>query len=95
MQNPTVTFVIVLAVVLLHYSYVDFRFRHRDGVLWFWLASPAPIVNWVSRAAIIAAFIAAAATLFIGATKLMAYVIIGFMLVHVATLIAIEVKEGR
>jgi hypothetical protein len=37
----------------------------------------------------------AAATLFIGATRIMAYVIVGFMLVHVATLIAIEVKEGR
>jgi hypothetical protein len=45
MKSPTVTFVILLAVVLLHYSYVDFRFRHRDGVLWFWLANPAPLVT--------------------------------------------------
>jgi hypothetical protein len=95
MKSPTVTFVIVLAVVLLHYSYVDFRFRHRDGVLWFWLANPAPLLNWASRAAIAAAFVAAVATLFVGATKVMAYLIVGLMLLHVATLIAIEVKEGR
>lgn len=95
MKSPTVTFVILLAVVMLHYSYVDFRFRHRDGVLWFWLARPAPLLNWASRISVAAAALTAVATLFVGATRVMAYVIVGFMLVHVATLIAIEVKEGR
>ena len=95
MKSPTVTFVILLAVALLHYSYVDFRFRHRDGVLWFWLANPAPLVNWISRLAVGAAVLAGIATLFVGPTKPMAYIIVGFMLVHLATLIAIEVKEGR
>ena len=95
MRSPIVALAILFAVGLLHYSYVDFRFRHRDGVLWFWLANPAPLINWISRLSIAAAALTAIATLFIGATKIMAYIIVGFMLVHVATLIAIEVKEGR
>jgi hypothetical protein len=95
MKSPTVTFVILLAVALLHYSYVDFRFRHRDGVLWFWLANPAPVINWISRVSVGIAALAGVATLFVGATRPMAYIITGFMLLHLATLIAIEVKEGR
>jgi hypothetical protein len=95
MSRIIITGGIVLAVLLLHYSYVDFRFRHRDGVLWFWLMAPAPPLIWASRAAVAGAGLAAIATLFLGATKPIAIIIIALMVVHVATLIAIEMREGR
>ena len=36
--------------VLIHFSYVDFRFRYREGMLWFWMLNPAPPLMWASRA---------------------------------------------
>ena len=86
---------IFLSVALVHFAYVDFRFRHRDSIAWFWLGGPAPTLLWVSRAAVAAALLLALATLVLGATKLVAYILVGLMLVHIGTLIILEIRETR
>jgi hypothetical protein len=54
-----ITLVIVVVVVLIHISYVDFRFRYRDGLTWFWMLNPAPPLMWVARASIVGAVLVA------------------------------------
>jgi amino acid transporter len=93
MHNLTVTVAILVALCLVHFSYVDFRFRHRGSVMWFWLARPAPPLLIVSRLAIALCLVSAIATAFIGTSKLMALVIAGLMLVHIATLVIVEIRE--
>jgi amino acid transporter len=93
MHHLTVTFAILLALCLIHFSYVDFRFRHRGSVLWFWLARPAPALLMVSRVAMGLCLLCAIATSFVGATKLMAIVIAGLMVIHIVTLIVVEIRE--
>jgi hypothetical protein len=95
MQSIAITLGIVVAVCLIHYSYVDFRFRHVDGVLWFWLSNPAPFLLWAARAVIGAAVLLAFATYFIGITKPVAFILGGLVLLHIAILITIEIRYGR
>lgn len=95
MHSLGITLGIVIAVCLIHYSYVDFRFRHVDGVLWFWLANPVGPLLWASRAAIAAALVLALASYFIGATKIVFVGLILLFLIHIGTLVAIEVRHGR
>ena len=95
MQSILITLAIFAAIALIHFSYVDFRFRHRDGFRWYWLLSPAPPLMWVSRVAIIAALVGALAVGFIGTTETVAWVLAGLMLVHVVSLILLEVLEPR
>jgi hypothetical protein len=80
-------------VGLIHFSYVDFRFRHRGSVMWFWLAGPAPVLLWVSRGAVAAALLVAIATAFAGVSLAAAIVMVGLILVHIVTLIIVEVRE--
>jgi hypothetical protein len=93
MHHLTVTFAVLVALFLVHFSYVDFRFRHRGSVLWFWLARPAPPLLWVSRAAVLLALVSAVATSVIGDTMVMGVVIAGLMVIHIATLIVVEIRE--
>lgn len=95
MHPVAVTLAILLVIGLVHFSYVDFRFRHRGSILWFWLAWPAPGLLLVSRAAMALCFLGALATLFIGASKLIAILLVALMLVHIVTLIIIEWREER
>jgi len=50
---------------------------------------------WVSRAAIVAALIAALLIKVVGATEVMAFVIGGLVLLHIASLILVEIREPR
>jgi len=84
-----------VAVALIHFSYVDFRFRHLEGILWFWLMRPAPIPIWISRFAVAAALIASLAMPFVAQKIIVAVTIIGLVLVHIAALILLEVNERR
>ena len=93
MQHLTVTFAILVALCLVHFSYVDFRFRHRGSIMWFWLARPAPRLLIVSRLAIALCLATAIATAFVGTSKLMAAVIVCLMLVHIVTLVIVEIRE--
>ncbi|HVM21719.1 MAG TPA: hypothetical protein VM308_00260 [Sphingomicrobium sp.] len=95
MNSLLIALGIVVAILLVHYSYVDFRFRHLEGVLWFWLANPAPVLLWISRIAVAAAVLLALATYFIGASKLVAAVLIALMTVHIGVLIYMEIRYGR
>jgi hypothetical protein len=95
MHNALITFAIVVAVVLVHFSYVDFRFRYRDGIMWFWLLSPAPPLMWTGRLTIVAALIFAIAGPFIGINQLFALILCGIMVLHIVTLILLEVLEPR
>jgi len=95
MHSLLITFAIFAAVALIHFSYVDFRFRHRDGILWYWLLNPAPPLMWVSRAAIIAALILALCVTLVGTTTLFTAVLVGLVLMHIVTLIILEVREHR
>jgi hypothetical protein len=95
MQSILITLALVAAVVLIHFSYVDFRFRYRDGMLWFWLLNPAPPLMWVGRATAILALVAALSIPFVHATKTVAFVLGGVMAVHILALILLEVLEPR
>ena len=93
MHRLTVTFATLLAVGLFHFSYVDFRFRHRGSVLWFWLGRPSPPLLSLSRAAIMLCLLAAVAIAFVGPSKLMAVIIAALMLLHVVSLMILETRE--
>ena len=68
MHQLTVTIAIVIALCLTHFSYVDFRFRHRGSVMWFWLARPAPpLLMRIEAGHRRFASLSAIATAFIGA----------------------------
>ena len=95
MHSALITLAVFAAVALIHFSYVDFRFRHRDGMWWYWLLKPAPPLMWVSRVAIIAALIVALSIKLAGATEVVAIVIVGLLVVHIGTLILVEIREPR
>ena len=95
MHSILVTFAIVVAMALIHFSYVDFRFRYRDGMYWFWMLNPAPPVMWLGRASIVVAVLLALATPFIGLSKTFAIVLGGVMGLHILSLILLEVLEPR
>ena len=95
MRTIMITGTILMAVALVHFAYVDFRFRHRDGIKWFWLAGPAPPLLWTSRAAAAGVFLGALATAFVGPTKIMFLLLIGLMVVHIVTLVILEIRETR
>lgn len=95
MHSIVITLAIVAAIVLIHISYVDFRFRYRDGLLWFWMLNPAPPLMWVARASIVAAVLVALSAPFVGTTKTFAVVLGVTMALHVVSLILLEVLEPR
>ncbi len=95
MHSTLIALAIFAAVGLIHFSYVDFRFRHRDGFWWYWLLNPAPPLMWVSRAAIAIALIAALSVKFVGTSETMTFVLIGLVLVHIISLVLLEVLEPR
>lgn len=93
MHSLTISAAIFLVVALIHFSYVDFRFRHVDGIVWFWLMRPAPPLVWVSRAAIAAALLLSLSAKFVGTSELFAAVLAGLVLIHIASLIFFEVRH--
>jgi hypothetical protein len=95
MHWTLITLAILAVVAIIHFSYVDFRFRHRDGILWYWLLNPAPALMWVSRAAIIAALIVALCVKLIGATVIFAAILVGLVALHIVSLIIVEAREHR
>ena len=95
MHSTLIALTIFVALALIHFSYVDFRFRHRDGFWWYWLLNPAPPLMWVSRAAIVIALIAALSVKFVGTSQTMTFVLIGLVLVHIVCLVLLEVLEPR
>jgi hypothetical protein len=90
-----ITLVIVVVVVLIHISYVDFRFRYRDGLLWFWLLNPAPPLMWVARASVVAAVLVALSAPFVGTNKTFAVILGVMMALHIVSLILLEALEPR
>jgi L-asparagine transporter-like permease len=95
MHSNLITLAIVAVIAIIHFSYVDFRFRHRDGILWYWLLNPAPPLMWVSRAAIIAALIVALCAKLIGTTVVFAAILVGLVAIHIVSLIIVEAREHR
>ena len=95
MHSILITLAIVVAVVLIHISYVDFRFRYRDGLYWFWMLNPAPPLMWVARGSIVAAVLVGFSAAFFGATRTFAIVLGVTMALHIVSLILLEVLEPR
>ena len=95
MKTALITFAMVVAVVLIHISYVDFRFRYRDGLLWFWLLNPAPPLMWIARATIVAALVVALSAPFVGTNRTFALVLGVMIALHIISLILLEVLEPR
>jgi hypothetical protein len=93
MQSLVITLAIVAAVVLIHFSYIDFRFRYRGGVRWFWLLRPAPPLIWLSRAAITIALLLALSTPVTGLSKSFALLLAVFITLHIISLVLIELRE--
>ena len=95
MHATVIAFAMVVAVALIHFSYVDFRFRYRDGILWFWRLNPAPPLMWIARVTVIAALLVALAAPFAGKLQTFAYIVGGIMGLHIISLILLEVLEPR
>ncbi len=93
MHSTLITIAIVIALALIHFSYIDFRFRYRDGVKWFWLLNPAPPLMWLARATVVIALLLALSTAFVGISMTIAYVLAGIMALHILSLILLEVLE--
>ena len=95
MHSTSITIVIIIAMALIHFSYVDFRFRYRDGIKWFWLLNPAPPLMWAARGAFVAALLVALSIPFIGISETYAYVLGGLIFLHIICLILLEILEPR
>jgi hypothetical protein len=95
MHSVLITIAIVVALALIHFSYVDFRFRYREGMAWFWLLNPAPPLMWLGRATIVVALLVALSGPFVGINQTFAYVVGGIMALHIISLILLEVLEPR
>jgi hypothetical protein len=95
MHSLVIMLATAVAIALVHFSYVDFRFRYRDGIMWFGLLKPAPPLMWVARATVIIAMLMALAMPVVGATRIYAYAIAGVMVLHILSLILLEVLEPR
>ena len=95
MHPITITIVTVIAVLLVHFSYVDFRFRYRDGIRWFWTLNPAPPLMWIARILFIATVVAAFCGPFIGINATFGWLVAGLMALHFVALILLEVLEPR
>jgi hypothetical protein len=90
-----ITIVIVITLGLIHFSYVDFRFRYRDGFQWFWRLSPAPPMMWIGRVSIVAAILFAFAFHFMADRQLFGIVLGALVGVHIISLILLELLEPR
>ena len=95
MHSILITLSVFVAVALIHFSYVDFRFRYRDGILWFWLLNPAPPLMWLARGSVVVALLVALSAPFVGTSATFAYVLGGIMGLHIVSLILLEVLEPR
>ena len=95
MHSALITIAILVALVLVHISYVDFRFRYRDGIMWFWRLSPAPALMWLGRATIVVAIVFTLCGPWLGFNQTFALVLCGIMLLHLLSLILLEVLEPR
>lgn len=95
MQTALITLGIVAAIVLIHVAYVDFRFRYREGVAWFWLLNPAPPMMWIGRLLFVAAVVVAFCMRLFPDQKTFAIVLAAVMALHLISLILLEVLEPR
>ncbi|HVU29888.1 MAG TPA: hypothetical protein VHE36_05755 [Sphingomicrobium sp.] len=95
MNSVLITIAATLSVVLIHFSIVDFRFRYRDGLLWFWLVKPASAMMWIARGSLLAALVAALSGLIVGTTITYVVVVGAVLLLHVASLVLFELLESR
>ena len=95
MRTALITIVTVIAVALIHYSYVDFRFRYREGFVWFWMLNPAPPLMWVARATAVLSVLAAMAGPLIGIGNTYLIIVGSLMGAHFISLILLEVLEPR
>ena len=95
MRSLLIPLAIIAMIVLIHWSYVDFRFRYREGMAWFWLLNPAPPMMWVGRATAVAALLVALSTAVVGINSILGWVIGGLMAAHIVSLILLEVLEPR
>jgi hypothetical protein len=95
MKTFLITFGLIIALGLIHFAYVDFRFRYRDGVVWFWRLSPAPVLMWVGRALFVAAAIFAGCMVFMGASTTFFWILGGLVAAHIVSMILLEALEPR
>lgn len=95
MQSLVITLAIIVAVVLIHFSYIDFRFRYRGGIRWFWLLRPAPKLIWISRAAIVIALLLALSAPLTGLGKSFGFLLATFLALHIISLVLVELREPR
>jgi hypothetical protein len=95
MHSTSITIAIVIALALIHFSYIDFRFRYRDGIRWFWLLNPAPPLMWAARGMIVVAVLVALSIPFVGISETYGYVLGALLALHILCLILLEVLEPR
>lgn len=95
MSHVVISILLAVSFALIHFAYVDFRFRYREGILWFWLLHPAPPLMWLARVFIIAAVLLAGSLFFLGTKPIFFWVMGALMVAHLASLVLLEVLEPR
>jgi hypothetical protein len=95
MSHVVISILLAVSLALIHFAYVDFRFRYREGILWFWLLHPAPPLMWLARVLIVAAVLLAASLFFIGTKPIYFWIMGGLFIGHLLALILLEVLEPR
>ena len=90
-----ITFGLIAAIALVHFAYVDFRFRYRDGVIWYWRLSPAPALMWIGRGLFVLTVLFAIALPFVGASPAFVWILGGLFAAHIISIILLEVLEPR
>ena len=86
MQRLVLTGAIFVVLMLLHFSILDLRHRHRGGLTWFWLGNPAPPAIWLSRLAMAGAAVVALSTLWVVPSRDLALLMLALLLVHIGLL---------
>ena len=64
-------------------------------ILWCWLLKPAPPLMWAARGTVVLALLMALLIPIVGATRTYAYAIVAVMVLHIVSLILLEVLEPR
>lgn len=95
MKTILISFGLLVSITLIHIAYVDFRFRYRDGLQWFWMLNPAPPMMWIGRGLFAIAVIFTFCMHFMGATGTFFWILAGIVAAHIISLILLEVLEPR
>ena len=95
MNDILITLVLVASIALIHFAYVDFRFRYRDGMQWYWMLNPAPALMWIGRGFFVAAVGFALCLHFFSDKAMFFWILGGLLVAHLVSMMLLELLEPR